>query len=158
MNKLTSKISLKNIAITVLIAIFFIADRYLKFLALNQSAGSYVKLVGNMFLFNFTKNYNISFSLPLGGLVLMFVVILIILSLISLILYLIIKKKSNWLDIALLTFILFGAISNMLDRILFGYVIDYLELKYFTVFNLADMMIVGGAIGIIIKSFRKKYV
>lgn len=142
----------------MLIAIFFIADRYLKFLALNQSAGSYVKLVGNMFLFNFTKNYNISFSLPLGGLVLMFVVILIILSLISLILYLIIKKKSNWLDIALLTFILFGAISNMLDRILFGYVIDYLELKYFTVFNLADMMIVGGAIGIIIKSFRKKYV
>jgi len=154
MSKSIFKNSIKNIAIILLIAIFFIADRYLKYSAINLGVNSFYKIIDGIFLFNFTANYNISFSLPLGGDFLIPIIILAILAIISLILYLIIKKKGHWLDIYLLTFILFGAISNILDRLFFGYVIDYLELKYFTVFNLADMIIVGGAVGIIIRNLN----
>ena len=48
-----------------------------------------------------------------------------------------------------LTILLFGAISNIIDRIRLGFVIDYIDLKYFTIFNIADIMIVG-SIGLLI--------
>lgn len=152
MNKLLSQIHLKNIAIILMIAIFFSADRYLKSLALN---GVNFKLIGNFFNFNFTPNYQMAFSLPFGGQWLNLLIILIIIALIIYIFYLILNKSGQRTNIILLTFILFGAISNILDRILFGYVVDYFELRYFTVFNLADALISLGTIAILFNVLKK---
>jgi signal peptidase II len=52
-----------------------------------------------------------------------------------------IKKKENLL-IFPLTFLIISAISNIIDRIRYGAVIDYFDLKYFTIFNLSDVIIV----------------
>jgi len=144
-----------NIAIVV-IAIFFIADRWLKLLALEQKARPAQKLIGESLLFDFHSNYNIAFSLPLSGWPITALIILIILALIYTIFYLILKRKDQKWLILLLTFILFGAISNILDRFLYGYVIDYLALQYFAVFNLADVMISAGTVFLIITNFQKK--
>ncbi|MEI6529331.1 MAG: signal peptidase II [Candidatus Falkowbacteria bacterium] len=152
MNKNIFRISLKNIAIILLIAIFFIVDRYLKLLALNQNLQPPVKLIGNFFSFNFTPNYYMAFSLPFSGLVLNSIIIAVIFGLIYLIFYLILNDYKPKSSIILLTIILFGAISNILDRISCGYVIDYFELRYFTVFNLADAMISLGAIFFLLNS------
>jgi signal peptidase II len=155
MNKFISKISIKDIAIAMVIAIFFIADRWLKIIALEFAEKEPIRLIKGLFSFNFTENYYIAFSLPLTGPILNISVLLIIIALISYIIHLIWLKKDKLL-IYLLTFILFGAISNILDRFLYGYVIDYLELKYFTVFNIADIMISGGAIITILCYSKKK--
>ncbi len=40
--------------------------------------------------------------------------------------------------------ILGGAVSNGLDRMLQGYVVDFIDLQRWPVFNVADMAIVGG--------------
>jgi len=151
MNKLFAKISIPNIAIALVIAIFFIVDRCLKYLALNLSGAEPLRIVGNIFSFQFTANSYMAFSLPFGGWLLDALIILIIGLLIYYIVYLTLNKKEQRWTIILLTFILFGAISNVLDRFIFGYVIDYLSLKYFTVFNLADIMISVGAIILILK-------
>lgn len=45
-----------------------------------------------------------------------------------------------------LIFILSGAVSNILDRAYFGCVIDFIDLKIWPVFNLADIFITTGAI------------
>jgi signal peptidase II len=157
MNNILSNKNFKNLAIILIIALFFVSDRFLKYLALNQSAPK--PLLGQTFLFNLTKNYNISFSLPFHGPILNALVTVIILLLILVIYKLILKEKKLNLKISLLTFILFGAISNMVDRLLYGYVIDYLELKYFTVFNLADAMISIGVLILIFSLMKdKKYV
>lgn len=156
MNKNIFKISLKNIAIIALIAIFFIADRYLKILALDQALRPPLKLIGNFFLFSFTPNYYMAFSLPLSGIILNSIIIAVILGLIYLIFYLILNDYKPKSSIILLTIILFGAISNILDRISCGYVIDYFELRYFTVFNLADAMISLGAIFFVFNSVPPK--
>jgi signal peptidase II len=157
MNKLIRKNRFQNIAIILIIAMFFIADRLLKHLALSSNAAK--PLLGEVFLFNFTENYNISFSLPLSGPILNIIIILIILILILIISKLILKEKCLSLKTALLTFILFGAISNIVDRLLYGFVIDYLELKYFTVFNIADVMISLGVLVLIFNLMKdKKYV
>jgi len=144
-------------AIILIIVIFFVADRLLKYWVVMQNSPK--SLLGQIFLFNFTKNYNISFSLPFSGPILNILIIAIILVLILVIYKLILKEKRLSLMSSLLTFILFGAISNMVDRLMYGYVIDYLELKYFTVFNLADAMISLGVLILIFKLLKSdKYV
>jgi signal peptidase II len=43
-----------------------------------------------------------------------------------------------------------GATGNLIDRILFGGVIDYIDFKVWPVFNLADIAIVAGSILVMI--------
>ena len=136
-----------------MIAIFFIADRWLKILAVAQAGNPGTRLIGDFLSFSFTPNRYIAFSLPLSGWFIIGLILGIIVVLIFTIIYLIINKKSDILTILLLTIILLGAISNMLDRYLYGYVIDYLSLRYFTVFNLADAMISVGVIIVLFKNF-----
>lgn len=137
-----------------MIAIFFMADRYLKFLAVNSQGEPAIELVGSFFSFNFIPNYYIAFSLPLQGFWLNSVISLIILAIIAFLIKSI-RNKENKLFISGLSLILIGAISNLIDRLQSGYVIDYLYLKHFTVFNLADVCISLGAI-IILFSLNKK--
>jgi signal peptidase II len=145
MNKNIFKTSLKNVAIILLVAIFFIADRYLKQLAINWQSESPVKLLDNFFTFTFTPNYYIAFSLPVSGRILTLLIGLIVLALTIFLGYLI-KERQSKLLAAGLFLILLGAISNFIDRLSLGYVVDYLYLKHFTVFNLADMYISIGAL------------
>jgi signal peptidase II len=156
MNKLFSKYTPKNIAMVLLIAIFFIADRYLKILALDTAQNQPFKLIGDLFLFAFSPNYYMAFSLPFGGTLLNIIIISVIIVLSLYIFYLILNKKEQKANILLLTVILFGAISNIQDRLVCGYVIDYLELKYFTVFNLADTAIFFASCYLIITSLKNK--
>jgi signal peptidase II len=53
--------------------------------------------------------------------------------------------------------ILSGALSNIIDRLYYGCVIDFIDLKFWPVFNIADIYITVGAILIAWKIlFRKK--
>ena len=47
--------------------------------------------------------------------------------------------------------ILAGAIGNLIDRIYFGYVIDFIDFRIWPVFNLADSAITVGAVIILLK-------
>ncbi|MFZ4648522.1 MAG: signal peptidase II [Patescibacteria group bacterium] len=135
-------------------AMFFVADRITKYFAINNllpkiNIGGFLKL-------SFTPNSFIAFSLPLSGTPLMIIISSVIIALVLFIIYLIINKKTETLEAILLTTILFGAISNYTDRINYGFVIDYIDIKNFTVFNLADVMIVLGAAVIILMNFFTK--
>ncbi|WXJ94441.1 Lipoprotein signal peptidase [Neomoorella carbonis] len=39
-----------------------------------------------------------------------------------------------------------GALGNLIDRLRFGYVVDFLDFRIWPVFNLADIAIVGGVV------------
>lgn len=144
MNKLKKNSILKNIAIIVIIAIFFILDRYLKYLAINLNES--VPLIKNFFSFTFVENKNIAFSIPLPETLILTLSTSVIIILFIFIIHLLSKKKTLDYESLPLTLIIFGAISNMVDRYLYGYVIDYLYLKNFTVFNLADALISIGTL------------
>jgi len=45
-----------------------------------------------------------------------------------------------------LSLILAGALGNLVDRVFFGYVIDFLDFRIWPVFNIADSAISIGAI------------
>ncbi len=54
-----------------------------------------------------------------------------------------------------LVLILSGAISNLFDRLYFGCVIDFIDLRIWPIFNLADIFICLGAFLLIIKLNKK---
>lgn len=45
-----------------------------------------------------------------------------------------------------LAFQLGGALGNLIDRLRFGYVIDFIDFRFWPVFNLADMAITSGVL------------
>lgn len=142
-----------KIAVIILTAVFFVFDRYFKSVAIFY-ADSSINLLGDIFKFNFARNYNIAFSLPLYGIGLNILILIIVASLLVYCLKLFYDKKN--LEAILVGCIILGASSNLFDRFKYGYVIDYLDLKYFTVFNLADVMIVCPVILLILVNYFKK--
>ena len=52
----------------------------------------------------------------------------------------------NYYQKFFLVLVFSGAVSNLIDRIRFGCVVDYIDFKIFPVFNLADVYITIGAI------------
>ena len=155
MNKLIAKISFLDIAIALAIAIFFTLDRWLKLLALG-SAGATPVIFGDVLSFHFIANYYMAFSLPLGGWILNAAIILIIVALAVYAAYLQVERKEMRTDIILTLFIIVGALSNLTDRLRYGYVIDYLDLRYFTIFNLSDILITLSAGLLIWRNLRHK--
>lgn len=61
------------------------------------------------------------------------------------------KPKGVLLNIALVLFFA-GALGNAIDRVAYGYVVDFISIKWFDfpVFNIADMAIVMGAVTAVI--------
>lgn len=141
----------------IILAIFFVSfDRFFKIFALNYLADDKITVFGDIFSLNLAKNYYIALSLPLGG---PFLIVFVLFLIVILIYYwLDLIKKSEFLLAPCLTFIIFGAISNIIDRVKYGYVVDYLDLKYFTIFNFADVMIVGGFFLFFINSYINSYI
>ena len=52
-------------------------------------------------------------------------------------------------------FILGGTIGNLIDRIAYGFVIDFLDFRIWPVFNVADSFVTIGVIGLIIYLWKK---
>ncbi|MFH1822562.1 MAG: signal peptidase II [Patescibacteria group bacterium] len=146
----------KKMIIYFLVVIFFvILDRFFKFLAINNYFSEPIEIIRSIFKLSYSSNYNIAFSLPISGLGLNLAIIIIIACLLYYLLNLF--KKNSYNESLYLAIIILGATSNLFDRLKYGFVVDYLDLKYFTVFNIADMMVVGGVMGIgwlIIKSSK----
>ena len=68
------------------------------------------------------------------------------------------KSEETWLALAL-AMVLGGALGNLVDRVVFGHVVDFILLHwhqqwYFPAFNVADMAITGGAILLALDMFK----
>lgn len=65
-----------------------------------------------------------------------------------------IKEKEITLQF-LVGFILGGTIGNLIDRIIYGFVIDFLDFRIWPIFNFADSFVTIGVIGLIIYLWDK---
>jgi len=67
------------------------------------------------------------------------------------------KKSERWMA-ATLSLILGGAVGNLIDRIAYGYVIDFIDVYYeswhWPVFNIADSAISIGVVMMLVDIFR----
>jgi signal peptidase II len=98
------------------------------------------------------RNFGLPFGFDFGN----YNLVLLFLAAISLLSYFL-KVRSSLNRISLFAFALIfsGATSNLIDRLLLGYVRDYLNLGI-TTLNMADLFILAGLIILIIKPIQDK--
>lgn len=122
-------------------------DLITKYWAASELAGTEgISVIGELLHFRYATNTGGAFSVLNGAPWLFFVLIPLIMLLI--IAFLVKYKPKHWLPKLASSLILSGAVGNMFDRIVFGYVRDFIYVKAinFAIFNVADMAIVIGAI------------
>lgn len=116
-----------------------------------------IPLLNNIFHLTYVRNTGAAFSMLSGQR--LFLILLPFLIIAAIIVYVIIKKPRNKLLLLSLSMIGAGGIGNLIDRIRFGYVIDFFDFRLinFPVFNVADIFVtVGAAIFIILLIFSKE--
>ncbi len=124
-------------------------DQMIKLNISNNSNVGETLLNGNLFDIVHLNNYGVSLGIFSGKLLIIYVVVIIAL------IILLKLKKDNRDKIVNLGFLLIiaGALGNVIDRIIHGFVIDYIKLNFITfpIFNFADILITLGVITIIVK-------
>jgi len=127
----------------------FFAPFFILFLGLDQLSKSWV--LANLelyetteFGFALTRNEGMLFSVqpPLA------VVYGLTVGILALGIYLVVKEKlwQNHWHLFALALLFAGGIGNLIDRIQFGYVVDFIKVYWWPTFNIADSCIVAGVV------------
>jgi len=112
-----------------------------------------VPVIDHLLYFTLTRNPGGAFGLLQGqGPLVMITTAVISLGLLGVLLFA--RLRDGWLRTGL-ALIAGGALGNLLDRVRLGYVIDFLDLRVWPVFNLADVAIVLGTGLIVLKLVRR---
>ena len=134
-----NKIQTKLYFLTLSIFIFLI-DQFSKYFIFHN----YKTVINkNFYLFrlDYVKNYGAAFNIFSGNRIFLSCISIVFSLFLT---YLILRKNSsNLYDILSYSFLLGGTIGNGIDRILKGFVIDFINLNIinFPVFNIADISI-----------------
>jgi len=147
-NKIQTKLYFLSLSIFIILI-----DQYTKYLIL-YNYKIFINKDFILFRLDFVKNYGAAFNIFSGSRIfLSFISIIFSILLI----YLILRKNTlNSLDLYSYSFILGGTIGNGIDRILKGFVIDFINLNIinFPVFNIADISINIGFIFLLYNIFK----
>ena len=140
------------------ILVFFVfCDLITKFFIKNNFLINESKKINSFLDIVYIQNYGVSFGF-LSGLVSYWILVIVGLLVTSLIYYLMINSFKRLEKLAYFIIII-GAMSNILDRIINTYVVDFISLHYYDfywpAFNLADIYITIGIIMLIISFFIK---
>ncbi len=139
MKKISAKIAFPVI-------IYFALDQGLKWLA-----AEYLRTplyLTSWFSLRYEENYGIAWSIPVQhGLLLLLNVVLLAAIPLYVAKHIDLRKKEAQI---FLGFILGGATGNLADRLIKGYVVDYISIGSFPVFNLADSLLSVGIFLIIV--------
>jgi signal peptidase II len=138
-----------KIILPIIIVLFdqltkFIVEKYLYF--------KQIAVIDNMLLLTYVQNsggaWGIFNNIPLLFIILVPIVV------IGLFWY--ISKSKNKLEIISVCMIIGGALGNYIDRIIRGYVVDFIDFRVWPVFNVADIFVVVGGILLILSAILVK--
>ncbi|OGY41806.1 MAG: hypothetical protein A2Y67_04160 [Candidatus Buchananbacteria bacterium RBG_13_39_9] len=121
---------------------FLILESIIKYSIVNKIPDEGFYLIPKILQIIYVPNYNIAFSLPLPK-ILILIIVVIILFILSYFWWINLVEGNCKMFLAN-SLLIIGAFSNFLDRILYGYVIDYINISIWPIFNLADCLIVAG--------------
>ena len=145
--------------IIILSIILLIIDQISKILVVRLiDINNGIEVIKNFFYLTYTHNTGAAFSILTGQRI--FLILIAIVILIILFNYIRKNKIEGKINKLAFSLIIGGSLGNLIDRIIRGYVVDFLDFKIFgynfPVFNLADTFIVIGAFLLLIITIRKE--
>lgn len=146
-----------NKKLFLITVICIIIDQVVKVLVSSLlNVGTSLNIISNFFNITYVHNTGAAFSILTGNRIFLIVVTILVLILI----YSMLKNKELITKDSIIYGVLLGGImGNFIDRIIHGYVIDYLDFNIlgydFAIFNLADVMIVLSVLALLILTFKE---
>lgn len=128
-----------------------IIDQITKFVIKNNmQEKESIPLISDILWLTFIKNPGMAFGIQIGGK--LFYSVFISLACLIIIVFLVRLKPENFWTRFALASILGGAIGNLIDRLFYGKVVDFIDIKIINwpVFNFADMAVTCGMIILIV--------
>lgn len=147
----------------VIVFIVFLLDQITKYFAvMNLKFVNSKVIIKNFLEFTYVENRGAAFGIMQGRKIFF---VLITLAAIGYILFFLFKKSSrlSFMTKLALSLILSGALGNFFDRLRLSYVVDFIFLRFwglydFPVFNIADIaIVVGGALLLILGIFLGEF-
>ena len=143
--------------IFLLTLLIFIIDIGSKMLVNHfMSIDSSIPLINKFLYITYVKNTGVAWSLFDSNYILVLIVSFIVIM--GIILYVYKEKTEVFLLKLSYSFILGGAIGNFVNRLVYGHVIDFIDIKIFgynyPIFNFADTFIVIGVIMLAVYTWR----
>ena len=137
-----------NLALGILALAVIIVDRMVKFYITELlEVGEVVPVIGSFFQITRLNNMGAAFGMLQGWSWFFIIAAVAVLGIIMISYDRIIQNR---LLVFATAFILGGTVGNMLDRVFFGHVIDYINIAFWPSFNLADMSLTVGAVLLVI--------
>lgn len=139
---------MKSLRILFTIVGIFLLDRLSKILVVNFiSLNTSVSVIDGFFDLTYVKNYGAAFGMFDG---MTFFIVLVSLIVFAYLIYEIRRGIHNKLITTFICFVIGGLLGNLFDRLVYGYVIDFLDFNVFgydfAIFNIGDSFIVIGTI------------
>lgn len=134
----------RHLAILIITLVLLVADRVLKDLALRAFADRTLFLISDEVIFRLFRNHGIAFSLPFSGPAVWILTIGLLVAA-AVLAGKALQRGRKDLAAAYGMFAA-GAASNLFDRMAHGFTVDYLIFFSRSAVNLADGMIVLGAV------------
>lgn len=135
---------------TIAIVLLVVLDQLVKYgVKTAIPLGGHVNVIPHVLGLTYLRNTGAAFSMMDGGGARWFFVVLTV-AVVAVMLALLFRKKiphafGRWM----LVLIVAGAVGNLIDRVLYGSVVDMFETLFirFPIFNVADIFVVVGGIG-----------
>ncbi len=144
--------------LTIISIVTILLDQIIKYLIItNLRFTESINIIRNFFRITYLQNEGAAWSILSGNRIPLIIITLLALMFI----FVLIKKKEKFLKIEYVFYgtLIGGIIGNLIDRIRYGFVIDYLDFNFggynYPVFNFADMCIVISTIVLIIISIKE---
>lgn len=137
--------------------VFLVIDIVSKLVVSNlMNVNESIRVIRDFFYITYVRNTGAAWSIFAGETWLLIIVSLIIMFLI--VWYIYKNRPKSKLEIVGYSMVLGGAIGNFIDRVIYGYVIDFFNFYIFgydyPIFNLADSFILIGVILLVIYTWR----
>ena len=145
----------RNIILTILFLLLDIISKLLidRYIVLDKS----IKIINDFFYITKVYNEGASWSILWGLRIILIIISVIVLGILFIYQKKFVDNKRNTLAFSLLYA---GIIGNLLNRVIYGYVIDFIDFKIlsydYPVFNIADICIVFGILLLIIAIIKKE--
>lgn len=129
----------------VITMLVFAADRLTKPIASAVLTGRHsVEVIPGIFNLTLVHNTGAAFGLMKDQR--LFFIFVTVIAVVSIIYYIWRRNQTKFTVLLAFGLVMGGALGNLLDRIKYGYVVDFLDFRIWPVFNIADSSITIGAI------------